>query len=157
MKNLKQRFVSPVLMWAINIIGIVVAFSVFSNERIIPKNAFGPILFILAFFYFLYLAVPSMKVHKEVAKSAAKITKLLTKDVYSVVRHPIYSGDIILVWGIFFLWSTYQVLASAIWLTIVISFWASLEEKVLVKKFPREYPKYKKKVPKFIPKFSRFE
>lgn len=144
-------------MWAVNIIGIIIAFLIFPSERIIPVNILGKILFIAAFFYFLYFLLAAMRIHKEVVKSAASITKLLTKGIYGVVRHPIYSGDIVLVWGIFFYWSTYQVLASVIWLTVVISFWASLEEKALSKKFPKEYLKYKKKVPMFIPKFSKFE
>jgi protein-S-isoprenylcysteine O-methyltransferase Ste14 len=153
MKNLELKLVSPVLMWAINIAGIVTAFLVFPSERIITANIFGKILLIAAFFYFLYFFLTSAMVHREVAKSAAKITRLLTKGVYGVVRHPIYSGDIVLVWGIFFYWSTYQVLASAIWLTIVIGMWSILEERALAQKFPREYSGYKKKVPRFIPSF----
>ena len=139
-------------MWIINIIGIIIAFSVFSSEKIIRKNIFGKVLFIAAFFYFLYFFLLSIKIHKEVVKSASSITKLLTKDIYGVVRHPIYSGDIVLVWGIFFYWSSYEVLASAVWLTAVITFWAFLEEKALMKRFPREYGKYKKEVPMFTPK-----
>jgi protein-S-isoprenylcysteine O-methyltransferase Ste14 len=149
----KDRFVSPVLMWLINLMGIVIAFSLLPMERIIPKNFVGRILLIAAFFYFLYFFIASVRVHREVAKSAGKITKLLTEGVYGTVRHPIYLGDLVLVWGIFCYWSTWAVLASAIWLTVVMTFWSSLEEKALMKKFPREYLKYKKKVPMFIPRF----
>ena len=151
----KRKFVSPVLMWIIVIIGVFVSFRFFPKIEIFPRNAVTPFLIIPAGIYWLYFFVGALRVHRKAALSAAKIDRIVKEGVYSIVRHPIYSADIVLAWGIFFHWPYLKILLSAIWLTLVLFFWMKLEEKTLAEKFGEEYRNYRKNVPMFIPKFFR--
>src|SRR3989338_1473704 len=118
----KQKFVSPVLMWLIVIIGIYVSFQLASNIRIFPRNIFTSLLIFPAGIYWLYFFVGALRVHRRAAVSAEKIDKIVTNGVYQIVRHPIYSADIILAWGIFFHWPYLKILLSVIFLTLVLIF-----------------------------------
>jgi protein-S-isoprenylcysteine O-methyltransferase Ste14 len=152
---LKRKLVSPVLMWLIVILGIFIVFSFFPKAEIFPRNAITSFLIIPAGIYWLYFFIGALRVHRKAALSAAKIDRIVIESVYSVVRHPIYSGDIVLAWGIFFYWPLLKVFISAIWLTIVLFSWMRIEEKVLEEKFGPEYRDYKNKVPMVIPKFIK--
>ena len=148
----KYRLVSPVLMWLIVIAGIIFSVLLLPSQRIIPENMFTPFLFLLMLLYWIYAFISAAKIHKQAPVSTAAIKKLVTTGIYSKVRHPIYSADILLSWGIFLFLPTKRVLASVIWLTLILSIWIFLEEKSLTKKFGSEYLNYKKKVPRVIPK-----
>ena len=152
---LNKKLVSPVLMWLIVIIGIYISFQFLSEAEIFPRNALTSSLMIPAGIYWLYFFVGALRVHRKAAFSAEKIDKIVTEGVYKIVRHPIYSGDIVLAWGIFFYWPYLKVLLSAIWLTLVLFFWMKLEEKALEEKLGSEYRIYKNKVPMVIPKFIK--
>ncbi|OGI16836.1 MAG: hypothetical protein A3J63_00010 [Candidatus Moranbacteria bacterium RIFCSPHIGHO2_02_FULL_40_12b] len=151
----KQKFVSPVLMWIIVIIGVFVSFRFFPQTEIFPRNPITSFLIVPAGIYWLYFFVGALRVHKKAALSAEKIDKVVTSGIYQIVRHPIYSADIILAWGIFFHWPYLKILLSVIWLTLVLIFWMRLEEKALAEKFGEEYSNYKKNVPMFVTKFFK--
>ena len=77
--------------------------------------------------------------------------RVITKGVYSIVRHPQYLGGILAHIGVSFLLSAFY---SLLVTPIVIGFifiisWK--EEKELTKEFGQEYEDYKKKVPMLIP------
>lgn len=150
---LYKKLVSPVLMWLIVILEVFVAFRFFPKIEIFPRNAIISFLIIPAGIYWLYFFVGALRVHRKAAVSAAKIDRIVKEGVYSIVRHPIYSADIILAWGIFFHWPYFKILLSALWLTLILFFWMKLEEKALAEKFGEEYGNYKKNVPMFVPKF----
>src|SRR3989344_8634406 len=152
---LKRRLVNPALMWLIVIIGVYALFSFTPNAMIFPENIFASFLIIPAGIYWLYFFISALWVHRQAAHSAEKISKIVTAGVYKIVRHPIYSADIVLAWGIFFHWPYLKILLSAIWLTLVLIFWMRLEEKALAEKFGEEYSNYKKKVPMFVTKFFK--
>ena len=152
---LKRKLVSPVLMWLIVILGIFIVFSFFPKAEIFPRNAITSFLIIPAGIYWLYFFIGALRVHKKAAVSADKIDRIVKEGVYSIVRHPIYSADIVLVWGIFFHWPHLKILLSAFWLTLILFFWMRLEEKALAEKFGEEYEKYKKAVPMIIPRIIK--
>ena len=77
------------------------------------------------------------------------------KGIYSEIRHPIYSADILLAIGIFFLFPTLKVLFCVFWVIIVLILWMKLEEKSLSDKFKHKYILYKKKVPMMFPRFFK--
>ena len=99
----------------------------------------------------MYFFINAINIHRKAAFSVASIDKIVKSGVYSKVRHPIYSADIILAIGVFFIFPTLNVLISIIWLAVILIIWMNLEEKALILKFGKEYKEYKKKVPMFFP------
>ncbi|MBB6002998.1 isoprenylcysteine carboxylmethyltransferase family protein [Arcicella rosea] len=80
---------------------------------------------------------------------------LLVKDeLSSIVRHPLYLGILIFLWGAFGFFGTSLYLVTAISLTFYIRIGIHFEEKRLVKEFGKQYEKYQKEVPMLIPKIS---
>ncbi len=152
MKNI--RFVSPVLMWLIVIVGIIVIFNVFPSNNLFSRNYLTFILFLIFFIYWIFFFSWSIRFHKKAPLSTFKISKLIKNGPYKIVRHPIYSADIILGFGILLLFPTSIVFLSLLWLVFVLLFWMRLEEKSLIEKFGLEYRIYIAKTPMFIPNFK---
>jgi len=146
-----EKLVSPLLMWLIVIIGIIIFVNIIPKTRIFTLGIFGLIIFLLTLVNWLYFFINAINIHRKAAFSVSRIDKLVKSGVYSKVRHPIYSADIMLAFGIFFLYLTLNVLISVIWLTFILIIWMNLEEKSLISKFGNEYKEYKKKVPMFFP------
>ena len=77
--------------------------------------------------------------------------ELITKGPYTYVRHPIYSGLIMMILGI----AIYSGSFSEVFLFVLFFFGAYYkgikEERLLTKHFPEEYPNYKKQVKALIP------
>src|SRR5689334_22772963 len=67
------------------------------------------------------------------------------------VRHPLYLGTLLFVWGIFFVFPYLNGLLACIVITLYTVLGAILEEKKLVKQFGEQYVLYKKQVPMLIP------
>ncbi|HKZ46024.1 MAG TPA: isoprenylcysteine carboxylmethyltransferase family protein [Thermodesulfobacteriota bacterium] len=151
----KHRLVSPILMWAIVAAGITFSFQIFPSEVLFMPNKFTSYLIIFAILYWLYFFVGAMIVHRKAPRSVHSIDKIVKEGVYQRVRHPIYSADIVLVWGIFSHWPSYRALSSVIWLTIVLFFWMRLEEKALTEKFGSDYLEYKKQAPMVVPRIRK--
>ena len=142
-------------MWAIVAAGVIFSFQIFPSEDIFTPNSFTFYLIVPAFLYWLYFFIGAMLVHRKAPRSVHSIDKIVKKGVYQRVRHPIYSADIMLAWGIFSYWPSYRALSSVIWLTIVLFTWMRLEEKALTEKFGRDYVDYKKKVPMVVPRLLK--
>lgn len=75
---------------------------------------------------------------------------LVTSGVYSIVRHPIYSGVALAALGWTLWWGTLLGIALAIVLFIWFDLKSRREEKWLVEKYP-EYALYQTRVKKLIP------
>ena len=142
-------------MWAIVVTGVALSFQIFTSEDILTANIFTSYLIIPAILYWLYFFIGAMLVHRKAPRSVHSIDKIIREGVYQRVRHPIYSGDIVLVWGIFSHWPSHRALSSVIWLTIILFFWMRLEEKALTEKFGRDYLEYKKQVPMVVPRMLK--
>lgn len=151
--NLKQKLVSPILMWLIVIMGVITVFQFVSPRFVFARNMFTSALIFPAILYWLYFFVGAILIHHQAPLSVDKIDKLIIKGVYEKVRHPIYSADIILGWSIFFLYPDVRFLLGAHWLMFVLLYWMRLEEKALIEKFGNQYLKYMIRVPKIFPKF----
>ncbi len=152
---INKKLVSPILMWVIVVIGIIVIFYAIPGENIFTGNAFTAIIVASAIFYWLYFFSLATYANRQAARSADKTSKIIKNGVYGLIRHPIYMADIVLAWGIFIFWPEKKVLASVLWLTLVLLFWMKLEEKVLLEKFGNEYKEYKKSVPMIFPKLFK--
>jgi protein-S-isoprenylcysteine O-methyltransferase Ste14 len=80
-------------------------------------------------------------------------TELLITGVHRYVRHPLYSGTFLFIWGLFILFPSLSFFISNAVITIYTLIGINLEEKKLVFDFGEQYKAYQKKVPKLIPKF----
>lgn len=151
---IKQKYITPVLMWLIIIVGVALIFIFLPARQLWENKFYFSWLIAPAAVYWLYILSGAARVHKKMAMSVAKIDIIVKEGVYAFVRHPIYSADIALAWGIFFFLGESRFLFAAIWLTLVMIFWAKLEERGLIEKFGQEYLDYKNQVPMVIPKLK---
>ena len=79
---------------------------------------------------------------------------LKTTGIYSLVRHPIYSSNILLMIGIFVSTGSLIIAANTIILFTYYILSAFIEERAIIKKFPK-YKSYKSRTGMFIPSFSK--
>ena len=82
-------------------------------------------------------------------------SELKVNGIHRYVRHPLYSGTILFVAGLFFIFPTLTNLIAAALLILYVLIGIIFEEKKLVKEFGADYVRYMEKVPKLIPSFQR--
>lgn len=80
-------------------------------------------------------------------------SELIISGVHRYVRHPLYLGTFIFIWGLFILFPTYSLLLSNVIITGYTLIGINMEERKLVKDFGEQYELYQKQVPRLIPKF----
>ena len=91
----------------------------------------------------------------------AQLNKRETKNIFqrsgilNHISHPIYSGTMLLAWGLFIFAPHVSHLVSTICIQIYLHIGTWLEEKKLVKEFGDSYRKYQQEVPRFIPRFKK--
>jgi len=98
-----------------------------------------------------YLARGGMKA---VFGTAREKPEVISKGVFRIVRHPIYTGAILFYLGA--LLSTFSLASTALWL-LIIGFYIYIsryEESILSEAFGEEYLKYKKNTGMLFPKFK---
>jgi len=126
-------------------------FSTYLNEIVpnIIRVIAGTIVLILSGFFSL---AGMRKVFTEVRDKP----ELIRKGVFSIVRHPVYFGEILLYLGL--LLFSMSIASAIIWILAIIflNYIARYEEKILVDHFGEEYRAYMKEVPRWIPKISSF-
>lgn len=77
--------------------------------------------------------------------------ELKADGIHRYIRHPLYSGTILFVWGLFFIFPFLNNLIAVVLLTLYVLIGISFEEKKLIKEFGKKYDEYIFKVPKLIP------
>ncbi|MBK5278819.1 MAG: isoprenylcysteine carboxylmethyltransferase family protein [Bacteroidia bacterium] len=75
-----------------------------------------------------------------------------TNGILNKIRHPIYSGTILIVLGFFLFSPNLPTLISVLCIFVYLAIGINLEEKKLVQKFGDTYLEYKKKVPMLVPR-----
>lgn len=79
---------------------------------------------------------------------------LISKGIYAYIRHPIYTGIIIIMFSLaIFTGSGFRILVTAI-LMVVFYYKSELEERLLIERFP-EYDEYRTSTGRFLPKKKR--
>lgn len=86
---------------------------------------------------------------------AAEGKGLVTKGIYSKVRHPQYSGIFLITIGFLIQWPT--IITIVMWPVLIVAYYrlALREERDVEKQFGKEYAAYKKRVPAFIPRWGK--
>ncbi len=77
--------------------------------------------------------------------------ELVTQGIYKYIRHPQYSGFILMIIGFLVQWPTIITLVTAPILLFMYAKLAKKEELIMLELFGEEYENYRKKVPAFIP------
>jgi len=80
--------------------------------------------------------------------------ELVTTGLYSRVRHPQYSGLLLVTIGLLVQWPT--IITAVMWPVLAFAYYrlAKKEEAEMEKEFGEAYRKYREKVPMFIPRIS---
>lgn len=81
--------------------------------------------------------------------------ELKINGIHRYVRHPLYSGTVLFVWGLFFVFPMLNNLIAVLLLTLYVLIGIIFEEKKLIKEFGENYRLYISKVPMLIPSFRK--
>ncbi|MGN6249688.1 MAG: methyltransferase family protein [Ginsengibacter sp.] len=85
--------------------------------------------------------------------SSVVTPELKVNGIHRYVRHPLYSGTILFVTGLFFIFPTLNNLIAVVLLIAYVLVGLIFEERKLIKEFGKAYIQYRSKVPKLIPSF----
>ena len=72
--------------------------------------------------------------------------------LHKYIRHPLYFGTLLFVWGLFFMFPLLYNLIAAAAITVYVLIGIKWEEKKLFLEYGEEYRLYSKRVPKLFPK-----
>lgn len=78
--------------------------------------------------------------------------ELKVEGIHKYVRHPLYLGTLLFIWGLFFIFPLLNNLIAAAAITTYVLIGIKFEEKKLLKEFGNVYAEYIKNVPGLIPK-----
>ncbi len=81
--------------------------------------------------------------------------QLMIGGIHRYVRHPLYLGTFMAIWGAFIAYPFFSLLISNFLITAYTLLGISFEEKKLVAEFGPAYETYQKTVPKLVPAFGR--
>lgn len=83
------------------------------------------------------------------------VPELFEKGLHSYVRHPLYLGTFLLIWGFFLLFPYGSLLVTNVIITLYTLLGIVYEEKKLIRVFGEKYARYKKEVPMIFPKLRK--
>ena len=122
---------------------------------------------LLKYFSILFLLLPGMVIMMISIKKyfmllsgirsvfqATPAAELKVEGIHRFVRHPLYSGTILFVWGLFFIFPTLSNLIAVVLLTLYVLIGISFEEQKLRREFGEKYETYIADVPMLIPRLK---
>ncbi len=77
--------------------------------------------------------------------------QLIISGIHKYVRHPLYLGTFIFIWGLFFVFPYLSVFITNLVITIYTLAAISLEEEKLIQEYGEAYERYRREVPKLVP------
>jgi protein-S-isoprenylcysteine O-methyltransferase Ste14 len=151
-----------------SIVGIAIEFPILIGGGIAgivlswPRFPFYPLANILGAMLLITGYVIHLGAHKEMKKYAVQAHQhstqpgtLITSGPYSKVRHPGYSGLVLIYFGFALGFGIVWMLIPAVIFSILTCLTAIKEEGYLKERFGKEYEEYAKRVPwRFIPKIA---
>jgi protein-S-isoprenylcysteine O-methyltransferase Ste14 len=151
----RDRLVSPFIMWVIVAAGTFASWRWLPHTLLWPQMAWTAWLIVPAVANWLYFFLGGVWANRTPARSAGSVAGVVTHGVYAKVRHPIYSADIFLAWGIVCVHPAAWLAAAVVWGTVVLLAWMRLEEAVLLRRFGDAYREYQRRVPMIVPRWFR--
>ena len=131
------------------------------SQLLLEKSLFNQILggvMMTSGLFLAYKALTSYDLAEFVGiqslQSAQKSSTFKKDELLSVIRHPLYLGILVFLWGWFGFSGLLSSIVTALSLTIYIRIGIYFEEKKLVEQFGKAYQDYQKKVPMLIPRFE---
>ena len=117
-------------------------------------NIFGLVLLVTGYIIHLGYAHKALKKHEvQSHQHSVEVKKLVTHGPYSKVRHPAYSGLVLIYFGFALGFGVVWMLVPAVAFTVLTYLTAIKEEELLKEQFGKEYEEYTRQVPwRFIPK-----
>jgi methanethiol S-methyltransferase len=95
-----------------------------------------------------FMSLSGLRTLVEPEKAGAE---LMITDIHQYVRHPLYLGTFIFIWGLWMVLPYLSLLISNIIITIYTLIGINLEEKKLEQLFGHSYKMYQQKVPRILP------
>ncbi len=114
---------------------------------------FGTIISVKAFKRVRISQFLGLKPQDDLTKSEP----FISQGLYANVRHPLYSGLILIFVGYFFFQPNWVALVHLASLLVYLPFGIYYEEKKLMEIYPEAYPAYQRDVPALIPNFRKFK
>jgi protein-S-isoprenylcysteine O-methyltransferase Ste14 len=116
---------------------------------ILERVSAHPILLVPAVFLIAFGVYLIKESHAAVFSNTGK-PKFFDSGVYSLVRHPMYLGGLMILLGFLFL--KFSLIAFVIWIIyfVLCDWMASYEEKDLLRVLGKEYADYQSRVPKWL-------
>jgi len=121
----------------------------FGYPSILERVSAFPILLLPAVFLIGFGAYLIKESHAAVFAKTGK-PEFVDSGVYSLVRHPMYLGSLMILLGFIFL--KFSLIAFVIWLVyfVLCDWMASYEEKDLLRVLGKKYVNYQNRVPKWL-------
>ncbi len=119
----------------------------------IPFSPISNIIGVVVFVSAMAIHMKGHTVHKQADQDSAKIDRLVTRGMFSHVRHPMYSSLIFMVLGMTVASGVLIMILPAVVISLLTVLTAFKEEAFLIRKFGDEYKEYMGKVPyRFMPR-----
>lgn len=141
----------PILIGG-GIVGIVFSWLRFPFYPL--PNILGVVLLVIGYVIHLGYSHKELKKHGVQAhQHAMQVRALVTSGIYSKVRHPGYTGLVLIYFGFALGFAVVWMLVPAVIFTILTYVTAIKEEELLKERFGKEYEEYARQVPwRFIPR-----
>jgi len=149
---MRERYNLPLIVAAINLLFIIFLNFLPKFPLSFPANPFyWNILGLIFIALGLNVMLIAQKVNESYFSKPKKVKKLITHGVYSNIRHPGYAGFILINLGVFFIFKDFFALVITSAFILFWYFLARFEEKILIRKYEKQYLEYMKKTPMFFP------
>ena len=111
----------------------------------------GLVIMIICAYKYFY----SLSGIQALQKGRPPITPTLQQTgLHKYVRHPLYFGTLVFVWGLFLMFPLLNNLIAAAIISVYVFIGIRLEEKKLCLEYGEAYKQYKMRVPRLFPKFK---
>jgi protein-S-isoprenylcysteine O-methyltransferase Ste14 len=149
------------LFAAISFVAIVIYQATISSYNLFMPTASSLVVGIaISFFGLTVMAICILKYFMQLSGIKGLIENTTTNElmitgIHKIVRHPLYSGTFIFIWGLLIIFPLASLLIANTIITIYTLIGLQLEERKLEKEFGEAYRLYKKKVPMLVPKLIK--